>query len=786
MPYSLEELEVKYPSLETRTNILRLEAISRFLSESIVVPKYRIPAHLHEPIKFTEAGQNLIESLKTSRLNPLGEMRLACFLEVYHDELLVDPDATDIDALREALSTEIRERKIIHPPMFDRSLYDRAFEVLDHGMMDVLSTEDTFKLLSGAENGVFQVQDTVTGQFGALKSTEFRAVPPTDRVPLYHCHRQSCRVVHKTWLTTSQNPIIGARDKLSKRLSRTTLASEWQAFLSRHSAKLTGAYSDVRSSGIIGLLGQCLTHDELRSVVKLGFAGRGSELREACSSNGLEVRNPDDFLAGIQRSGMMQLLLLLTDRSLTDLLDRAVASSLIDVPEHEIRRPKLIDFASGYFDVSCRLSKHGVQYSAEGTVAFRRLKRLVRSVYDLSDPSDQKDLCWLLRASDEEAEQALESYLNKERPRAILQRLIFVGHRQFQKAAESCGISQEVVEGADDEKLVEVMLWKLGYNLDSIENATKELRDLTASMAEEVESHERFGVAEMKAIRSHSAPLFVALESALGRALAYTTWATTLNHSASKAPFTFDLKLARSHMTTVLSAYAAKVNSSVEFHADGANTLFPLVAGFGILANALEGYKGGEEDFRKSHFDLPEYHKLSTLRWAGFLHTIPFLDLEEESQDSIVRTLRAVGQILTEGKVLDVRNRLSHDREDFPTPEEFDACFRAVRGFCDLVERRGLIPKQYRIIETRVDSAWRVRFLLEDGLNRTIEVNQSGEYGLPGLPDMASVHLVMPCARIKGAGDYLRFKFGSNSAYVEMWENWPLHRRGARGIEEIQ
>ncbi|MGW2712187.1 hypothetical protein ACWC4J_24870, partial [Streptomyces sp. NPDC001356] len=236
MPYSLKELQEKYPSWETRTNILRLRGIAQFMVESIVVPKYRIPPCLHEPIKFTEAGESVITAMKTSRLNQLGEIRLACFLEGYHEELFVDPDETDIDALREGLSREVKERRIIHPPVHDRGLYDRAFDIFDHGTLDTLSTEDTFRLLADAENGVFQCQDTVTGEFGALKSAEFRLIPPTDRVPLYHCHRKSCRIVHRTWLTTSHNTVLDARSKLDKRLSRTTQASAWSSFLSAHSA----------------------------------------------------------------------------------------------------------------------------------------------------------------------------------------------------------------------------------------------------------------------------------------------------------------------------------------------------------------------------------------------------------------------------------------------------------------------------------------------------------------------------------------------------------------------
>ncbi|MGW2707628.1 hypothetical protein ACWC4J_01360, partial [Streptomyces sp. NPDC001356] len=553
-----------------------------------------------------------------------------------------------------------------------------------------------------------------------------------------------------------------------------------------HSAELNGAYDDMRSSGIVGLLGQCLTLEELRAVVSLGFSGRGSDLRDLCSRNALDVRNPDDFLQGVSRSGMMQLLLLLTDRSLTDLIDRASATGLIAMPDREIRSPKLVDVASGYFEISCRLSKYGIQYSSEdATIPFQRLKRLVKSVYDLADENDQKDLGWLLRASESEIEEVLEKYLNEERPRKILQRLIFVGHRQYAKAADMCGIAPGVSDGLSEEALIEMMLWKLGYDLGSIESATKDLRDLTMSMSEEVESHERFGAVETRAIRSHSSPLFVALENALDRALSYTVWATTHDHSSTHGRFAFDLKVARAHMANVLNSYSANRKNPVEFHASGRNTLFPLISGFGVLASLLEEYEANASSYSKENGDLPNYHKLSTLRKAAFLYSVPFLNLADESKKSIIRSLRAVAQILQSGGVLDVRNKLEHNREDFPTPEEFDACFRAINGFCDLVERRGLIPKQYRIIETRIDSAWRVRYLLEDSQGRTVEVNNTEGYSLAGLPDIGSVQLIMSCARIKGTGDYLRFALGSRSPYVEMWENWPRYRLEVRPAESM-
>ncbi|MYW19164.1 hypothetical protein GT039_27200 [Streptomyces sp. SID2955] len=238
-------------------------------------------------------------------------------------------------------------------------------------------------------------------------------------------------------------------------------------------------------------------------------------------------------------------------------------------------------------------------------------------------------------------------------------------------------------------------------------------------------------------------------------------------------------------MTDVLNSYSATLKNPIQFHAAGRNTLFPLISGFGVLASFLEECEKNSAQYRKPKEELPNYHKLSTLKRSAFPYFIPFLNLADESRKSIIRSLRAIAQILQDGGVLDVRNRLEHNREDFPTPEEFDTCFRAVNAFSDLIERRGLIPKQYRMIDTRIDSAWRVRYVLEDDQGRTVEVKNTEGYSFPGMPDITTVHLVMSCARIKGTGDYLRFAFGSRSLYIDMWENWPRYRREVGSVESL-
>jgi hypothetical protein len=161
--YSAEELEEMYPDEASRTNILRLRGIGRLMSNSIVVPRYRIPSHLHEPLVFTEAGERMVRELSSSRSANWGEQRIAVFLALHHDELFVDPDRTDISALRNGFSREIKSGNIVHPFIWGRELYDKAYSDIPSTHLHALDSRKTIEFLRGTSKGVFQVFDTVVG-----------------------------------------------------------------------------------------------------------------------------------------------------------------------------------------------------------------------------------------------------------------------------------------------------------------------------------------------------------------------------------------------------------------------------------------------------------------------------------------------------------------------------------------------------------------------------------------------------------------------------------------------
>lgn len=398
MVYTCQELREKYSDPEEQKSLLRLYGIRKFMGYSILTARYRVPPALHEPITLTAYGEGVCRRLLRIRNFKWPEARLACFLSFYHGELLVDHRQTDTERLIFALNEEMKAGKILHPFIWGRELYDRAFDLfsndpseLDHG--------DSLRLLGGTSRGIFQELDLITGPLGILRSREMRSAPSAVRIPLYHCVKRSCSVVHGTFLSTADSQISKTQAKLEEVLEKEYgVASEFYEFFDEVEDSLCDFYGDRRCVGEIPLLGECFSDTELDSVLLEALKGKGAPLREALSCNGITVGDPREFSESLARAEKIQALLLMTSRDLVRCIDRAVYTRQIDIPEHEIRNPKIMRVSSGFYDLSAECSRYGVRVMpSDSSLALVRLQRLILAIYPASDPNASRDLSWRLK-----------------------------------------------------------------------------------------------------------------------------------------------------------------------------------------------------------------------------------------------------------------------------------------------------------------------------------------------------------------------------------------------------
>jgi hypothetical protein len=777
---SIEELKQKYSSEETQTNILRLVGIGNLLSTSIVVPRYRIPSHLHEPIQFTALGQRLVRELLGGRRGNWGEARMAVFLEMYYDDLFIDPDDTDITALRRGFSREIVTRSIRHPFIFGRELYDKAFETLDVSSLTSISPTESLALLDDTPCGVFQSFDTVVGPYGALKSAQIRSIEPTFTPRLYHCERPGCLTGHKARLRTSENSILSFRERLRKKLTSRGRSADWSRYTSEISTTRMGYFDDRRAMNYAALLGECFDGDDVRSIFVTALTGRRKDFRALCASVGVEIRGAEEFAATANKAEMMQLLLLLPDQALTSAIDCSVRSASIKIPTDEIRTPRLNPGKWGYFGSVLQCSTRGVRVSSSiASVPIERLHRLVLAIADESPAH----VAWKLRqVQGNSVEQKIQNYMHAAMPRTIIEELLLSGPDVFAIAAEECGLPPEASE--DNDQLVADFLWKLGFKYESLSSDTQNLRTSARSLLKEAARHSSYGEEEREAIRSRSSNSFVSLERMLDQALCFSCWLTTYDHWLSTPRFTFFPDEARRHTANLLTAESTSRGNSVTFMADGGNTLFPLISGFGILAAALENYSAQSSSYHRDERDFPTHYAYSRLLDFGYKYTIPFLNFSRESQSGILDSLRTVARELSTGNVMNTRNSLEHHRDEFPSYDQIDRSVAAMIAVCDLLEGTGLLPIKFGAKNLSRDEAGRFVYTYRDYSGREIEMRRPSLVTVSGTPPVLNTQIIVPSVKLDHSTEYARFSTGYHSSYTEMWKGWPRSRIINRTAED--
>ncbi|MDX3087802.1 hypothetical protein PV620_05455 [Streptomyces sp. ME02-6978a] len=775
MVYSADKLEEMYPDTIARTNILRLRGIGRLMSESIVIPRYKIPANLHEPLAFTEAGEKLVRELKSSRGANWGEQRIAVFLQLHHDELFVDPERTDIPALRAGLSEEIKKGRIIHPFIWGRELYDKAFNDVPASNLHSLNSKRSIEFLEGAPKGVFQVSDTIVGPWGALQGEEFRYVPPTLSPRLYHCERPGCLRAHQTRLNTSDNSIITVRNRLAKKLfQRGGSNTNWSRFLSPLESRLYGRYDDGRSGDIVGLITECFSDVELHAITLTAFGDRSLDLRKKCSAEGIVVRDANDFLRGLSKAEIAQLLLLMPDAGIYRAIDSAIRAGEISIPSGEIRSPQLNGRRSGYFETTLQCSNRGVRaHSANSWTAMRRIRRLIRDVY--AGSTYEAHLQWKIRDIEGATQdEKLDNYIASSEIHEIIRDLFLSGPDVFRRAADKIGLLGE--NPRSDSELISDFTWKLGFPLDLDDRGASDLRDNAKALRRVAAEFSHYGEEQKKALRSHSPNLFVSLEEVLDRALVFATWLTTVDHWMAMPRFTFFRDDARKHMALLLSSYSAQKDDPVTFNENGVNTLFPLISGFGLLASYLETEASHADEHIRDESEFPEVFRETSLMDFGYRSRLPFLNFSSEARGRLIQTLRAVSRELSTGDISRVRNSLEHHKGTFPNQGDIFRCVDAIACVCDTIEDFGILPMVFKMKSLTRDSEWRSEYIYEDYSGRGVRVTAPSTVVVTGGPGISQNQIFVPGLISAGSNWVPRFIPGVRSDFTEMWQEWPRSR----------
>ncbi|MEV6858561.1 hypothetical protein ACIF6I_29905 [Streptomyces microflavus] len=781
MSHTAQELRKIYPELEERRQLLRLLAIREFMVDSILPTRYRVPPKLTDPIALTPEGEEYCRRLVRGSFK-WPEVRLACFLAFTHHEMLVDHKNTNLAGLISALNEELTAGKILHPFIWGRELYDRASEVFQHEPA-ILDEKQTTTLLNGMPRGVWQSFDLVTGPLGILFSQGVRGLGPVVDVPLYHCGKRSCRTVHRTNLATTESQIHKTRTKLRESLEKDhDRAHAFAEFFIEIDNEFCDYYGDQQSLGDIPLLGECFSVEDLNSVMLAALSGKHSPLRSALTDNGIEVKNPQDFIDDLDKASKIQALMLIHSKDLTDCIDGCIHRNKIKIPPHEIRRPKILDISTGYYNLTTECSKYGIRaMPRDSSLAVVRLSRLIASIYEVSNPEARRDLAWRLRRIEgKSVEEKLDRFVRDEEPSEVLRQLVLVGPVPFSVAAEKCGVTASIeIDRLEDSELLNILLWKLGFDPEEKDEAFGPLRQNLEVFAQASSTVTNYSEQERYEIRRESSPLFSSIEAALDATLAFAAWSLTYDHWSAQSRFTYHHADAREQMAQILNGSKGNRPSmpgeTVIYDSQGRNTLFPLISGFSRLREYLSQVLTSAEQYRRPDNDVPLHAKSAALTPFAFNHTLPFLDLGPESQQQIITLLSDITRILSTGGVSDVRNKLQHSRDDFPTREELSDFLSAIGKFLEIAEESGLCPVIFQPAGNYRDASGRSSFRFTDYRNREYVAYRPSGIGSPGMPGLQTEQFIVPLAKLGSSEEVLRFSIGTESTYNSIWEGWPKY-----------
>lgn len=680
---------------EKRVVLLEVLSIGSLLGNCLISNAYRVTEALVEPFRFTELGERAIREISSAkrRIKP-NELKLAVALQFgCADGFFVDP-RTDVEALRSVLTTEIREGKILYPDNLGRELHD--FIASEYPEQPRLSHADSLRALKGLGIGVFQDGSTCVGPFGAIEAGEPRDLGASPQALGYKCSDETCLRVHWIQLTTGPNAKIHkARTAVHEYIERnhSATADPHIALLSKAYAETLATYRDharrafTSTAPLIDTLIGGVSLDELRTICDLLLRTQLKEpgtRADLSRKLGVMIANPSDFVSSLTRAEIVQIMLVYSDDSIIGAIDEAVYSREILIAEHEVRSRRTEHWPSSS-GLRAEIGSQGLRMTApvaSGFVAMR-LFHLLHYLYVECGVAAHEDLAWTLGLNQElSVDELLDHSIRQLPPGDVLEKLILQNRNVTNAAAEYLGVTR--YENLSRVELLPRFLWKLGVPpsllFDDLHRVEQFQKELGRAAEDEDLNYEQ--------MRGHISNLFTAIEDALQRALVFSTWAFTVDHFMEARGFAYDPGLDASVMTFI-EEHASTSDPQTALRLDGKNTLTPLGAGFSRLSKALEQLD--QSAYERPSSQLPRSVTYTTRPFSHHSR-IPFLNLSEDSRETVLVALKKVAQIIQSETVTLVRNATLHGNNEFPTRDEIKTCIALISDWMLTVRSRGLYP----------------------------------------------------------------------------------------------
>jgi hypothetical protein len=138
--------------------------------------------------------------------------------------------------------------------------------------------------------------------------------------------------------------------------------------------------------------------------------------------------------------------------------------------------------------------------------------------------------------------------------------------------------------------------------------------------------------------------------------------------------------------------------------------------------------------------------------------------------------LRNITRCLSRADVASIRNRIDHQRADFPSPTDvLEMCSR-LASIIQEMETVGVIPLLYVRHSQEIDAAGRgaMRFVTYNGRKYSLRWPQIVGQQMPGPNEPITI---IPGLRLRGTCESLRFRIQEPSQFVKRWDGYPVRRK---------
>lgn len=760
-----------------------LFCLKLFFSRCIIKEDYSVSEKFNDAIILSSKGQDLFKQLKEGKFKETSDSKinLAIFLEFYHDELLVDIEKTKSEILTQILHEQIISGQIIFPWIYGRLLYDKYFEEFEE-QEEVLSSTDTQKLLLDTPKGIFQLGKMTVGPLGVIKTDYNRHIPPTRKIRLWHCSDNSCTAFHETYLNTSKTDLIEIQEEIDNIL-QSEKPSDWGELFFRLIDPENYYYDSDRLSDFPFLLINAFGKYELKKLLE-EIINTNKEFRNLLPKEKKFAGAASTIVEGLTKYECFQLILLENDKTLIELIEKLIIKEEIIIPPTEIRRPK-IRKARGFYSIYHECNRLGIRAdSAKLEIGILRLNNLIDSIYQ--EPALRQQLEWKLKYENKETlKEKIASFTSKEEPRKIVKELVLSGPLQITQTFQKLfGYFAMPTNPQEEELLIDKILWKLGFNINIYPDYLEVFWSRLNSFKEIVRSCISFNEADKEKIRSAAVNLFVSLELILEQSLSFSTWLLLSDHYLN-TNFKYHFEDSREFMCQKLNNYVLGSNDPLIFDSNGKNTLFPLVEGFTALIDICDKLLAeGLEINKRPENEQPSFYQKATITTFPFLSKYFFLDLKPSNYASVRNLLIEIPRNFNTQKVLSIRNKLQHKRDDFPNQVEILEACNAIEDGINKLEINGLYPNVYLFQSANTDKFNRRNLEFSDYKGRVIKIIPTTEFIGSKLPDLRSPQIIVPILNIGNSQELVRFKYEENSDYLKFWKNFPRKKVKANKNDE--